>query len=326
MASDVTHFDWAELAFASKKPLTKLDATFIAAPRGISSGRFKQLVKETLPNGNLILGLSKESHVAGFEDQPQFKMLRISQVQGIIAKVNRQSPNKIYTLAYYQRELNFILQKITFKKVLFVNGSWQFAFHHLPAYYTISKLQIPYQLVPAFYDEDEARSYANATQEEILATNPEPETKVRYSELDMMKIAYNSAKLSFDYNFQTGAALAKKSRGAYDFVLRAHNKVVPYETYALLHGASREHNMSPPHDLNHYDTVHAEVEVLLTCQRKGLELAGTTLFVNLLPCPPCTRMLMETEIAAVVYGLDHSEGYAIKMLEAAGKTVRRVLP
>jgi hypothetical protein len=37
-------------------------------------------------------------------------------------------------------------------------------------------------------------------------------------------------------------------------------------------------------------------------------------------------MLSETDIEEFVYSIDHSEGYAIKLLEAAGKKVRRIVP
>jgi deoxycytidylate deaminase len=78
-------------------------------------------------------------------------------------------------------------------------------------------------------------------------------------------------------------------------------------------------------DLNHYDVNHAEVELITQAVRDHLDLAGTTLFINVLPCPTCARMLTSTDIAEFVYAEDHSSGYAIRMLEAAGKTVRRIV-
>ena len=49
------------------------------------------------------------------------------------------------------------------------------------------------------------------------------------------------------------------------------------------------------------------------------------MFINLMPCPTCARMLAMTDIEEFVYSIDHSDGYAVKMLEAAGKKVRRVV-
>ncbi len=88
-------------------------------------------------------------------------------------------------------------------------------------------------------------------------------------------------------------------------------------------GALRERHFSPPNDLNYYDTVHAEVELLLEAQRQKLSLKNTSLCINLLPCPTCSRMIASSDILEVVYAFDHSEGYAVSLLERAGKIVRR---
>jgi deoxycytidylate deaminase len=91
------------------------------------------------------------------------------------------------------------------------------------------------------------------------------------------------------------------------------------------YGAAREIHFSPPHDVNHYDTVHAEVELILQASRQKIGLKDTSFFINTLPCPMCARMLSQTDIKELVYQNDHSEGYAIKMLEACGKIVRRLV-
>src|SRR6266550_1389526 len=99
-------FDWAELAFGSKKPINTLQAIFIAAPRELSAKRFAQLVKTYLPQGNIVLGLAKEDYVLGLEDQPQFKMLSAT----IVDKINHSNTkHNIYTLSYFQRDTRYIL-------------------------------------------------------------------------------------------------------------------------------------------------------------------------------------------------------------------------
>lgn len=321
-------FDWADLAFGSKKPVNSLNATFIAAPRHLSTKRFSELVKKYLPKGNIILGLAKEAYVQGFEDQPQFKTLTQDDVQNIISKVRAtKSPNKIYTLGYFQREVNYILQKLDFRHVVFVNGSWQYTFHTRAEYYVIANKRLACDLVSPFIDEAEARTYENATAETIKKSFPLPRAGEKLDEVKMMLAAGRAAKYSYDYNFQTALALGKETgRGKYQFITALHNKVVPYETYAMLHGASRETNFSPPHDLNHYDTVHAEVRLIIKAAEQGIDLNDTTLFINLLPCPPCSRMLCETAIKELVYVQDHSDGYAVRVLELAGKKVRRLVP
>lgn len=322
-------FDWTDVAFGDKKPIKALKAIFIAAPREISQARFKQLIKTYLPQGNIVLGLSREPYVAGFEGQPQFRMLQASAMQKIIDRVNSAaSPHKIYTLHYFQRELPFLLEKLVFKKALFVNGSWRYAFHVSPAYYILASKQLPYQLISPFTDEAEAKRYEQTTLAEIARLDSEMAFPGAYSDAELLAIAQKSATRSFDYGFQTGLALGEPmpgEPGKYRLLVATYNKVVPFQTYALLHGASREVHFSPPNDLNHYDTVHAETCLLIEAQKAGHNLAGTTLFINLLPCPPCARMLSQTDINEFVYSIDHSDGYAVKMLEAAGKKVRRIV-
>ncbi len=314
------NFDWSDLAFGSKKSINSLKAVFLAAPREISPTRFRQLVKTYLPQGNIVLGLAKESYILGFEEQPQFRTLRLKTVQVIIDKVNGSSTtHKISTLSYFQRELNFILQKISFKKAVFINGSWRQMFHTLPQYYTLVNRGTTYQLVSPFTDEAEARDYERATKLPTLPKTGE------FTASEMLQLASEVAKHSYDYSFQTGAMLGKKHGTKYQLLASTFNKVVPYQTHAMHFGASREANFSPMNDLNHYDTNHAEVELMIKAQKERLNLHGTTLFINLLPCPSCARMFTQTDITEFVYREDHSDGYGLKMLEAAGKKVTRIV-
>jgi deoxycytidylate deaminase len=320
------NFDWGELAFGSKKPVNSLKATFIAAPREISSIRFTQLVKEYLPKGNIVLGLAKEDYVLGFEGQPQFCTLKAAAVEGIISKVAESpSPNKIYTLNYFQRDLNYLLEKLSFKRAVFINGSWKYAFHNLPQYFTLVNRDIPYQLISPFTDEKEAKAYEKLTTKQ-LPTLRGTSSQSLMSAAEMMELAGEAAKHSYDYSFQTGTALGKKKAAGYQILAISFNRVVPYQTYVMHYGASRETNFSPPNDLNHYDATHAEVELVIKAQKQQLDLRSTTLFINLLPCPTCARMLSRTDIEEFVYSQDHSGGYAVKMLEMSGKKVRRLVP
>lgn len=324
-SSDQLHFDWNELAFASKKPLSELNATFIAAPRELSSARFTQLVKTYLPQGNVILGLAKEPHVQELEDQPQFKMLGLETVAPIITKVAQASPtHKIYTLSYFQRDLKFVLEKVDFARAVFVNGSWYHAFHLRSEYYALVNHNTPHKLVSPFANEDEARTFAQTFANNHPASPPDPARS--YTDTEMLETANQAARRSFAYSeHQIGVALGRRTGNRYRLLATTHNRVVPYETYAMHHGASRETHFSPMNDLNHYDVNHAEVELITKAARDHLELAGSTLFINVLPCPTCARMFTTTPIAEFVYTQDHSAGYALKMLEAAGKTVQRLI-
>lgn len=314
------NFDWNELAFGSKKPVNELNAIFIAAPRDISTTRFTQLVKEYLPMGNIVLGLAKEQYVDGFGSQPQFKMLQAAAVQSTIDKVSAASKaHKIYTLSYFQRDTAFIFDKLKLKKIVLVRGSWKYPFHTQPPYYVIAQKHLTYEMVSPFASEEEARRYEANVMPQISVP------KGTFTAEQMMEHAATVATRSFDYTFQTGVALGRKKGKDYTFLAQGFNKVVPYQAYAMHHGASREINFSPVNDLNHYDTIHAEVDFMINAQRQKIDLAGTTLFINLLPCPTCARMFSQTDIAEFVYSEEHSGGYALKMLEAAGKKVTRIV-
>lgn len=314
------NFDWSELAFGSKKPVNSLKATFVAAPRELSPARFTQLVKEYLPKGNFLLGLSQEDYVLGFEGQPQFRTLQQKSVQSIIDKVNNSpSKYKIATLTYAQRDLLHVINGLSIQYLILVRGSWKYSFHTQAPYYALVQRGIPYALVSPFADEVEAKTFAQKTK---LITPP---SSGNYNEIDMLAIAAEAAKQSYDYSFQTGVSLGRKKGNAYTLLATTFNPVLPYQTYAMHHGASRETHFSPPNDLNHYDTTHAEVELVIRAQKEKLNLKGTTLFINLLPCPSCARMLSRTDIAEFVYQEDHSDGYAVKMLELTGKKVRRIV-
>lgn len=314
------NFDWNDLAFASKKPINSLKATFIAAPRELSAARFTQLVKAYLPKGNIVLGLAKEQFVLGFEGQPQFRMLQQKTVQPIIDKVNSSpSKYKIITLAYAQRDLLHLINGLSISQIILVNGSWKYSFHTQAPYYALVKRGIPHTLVSPFADETEAKTFAKKTK------LPTPPGNGLYDEAGMLEIAAQAAKQSYDYSFQTGVSLGRKKGNKYKLLATTFNPVVPYQTYAMHHGASRETNFSAPNDLNHYDTTHAEVELLIKAQKENINLKGATLCINLLPCPSCARMLSRTDISEFIYREDHSDGYAVKMLELAGKKVRRVV-
>jgi deoxycytidylate deaminase len=328
MAKSEFEFDWGELAFGNKSALKNLKATFIAAPREISTKRFTQFVKDYLPKGNVVLGVAKEPYILGFEDQPQFRTLQMNaELQKLIDKVNAASTkHKIYVLNYFQRELKYILDKGGFRHVVLVNGSWKYVFHSHEEYYVIANKRVSYEYVSPFVDEAEAIAYNDRIYPEMLEAHWAGEPVGTFTEDEILALVSEASKLSFDYSFQCGVVLAKKAKKDYEFVAVTFNKVVPYQTYALHYGASREKNFSVPHDLNHYDTVHAEVAMIIRAATEGIDLKDTTLFINLLPCPSCARMFTETPIKEFVYIEDHSAGYAVQLLEKAGKTVRRVIP
>jgi len=313
--------NWSDMAFGSKKTLRDLNAIFVPTPREMSIKRLTQIIKQYLPLGNIVFGCTDELYIDGFSSQPQFKTLSAKSVMVLAEKVNSSaSPNKITILSCKQADVLSIYKKVKFRLVLLVNGSWMYSFHVRPEYYALSSQNIPFEFISPFTDECEAKRYADDFKVQTFGDD-----KKSYNDIEMLKIANQAAINSFDNAFQVGAALAQKTGDNYKLITTSFNKTVPYQTFAWHHGALRERHLSPSGDLNYYDTVHAEVMMLLHIQEDKLKLDHKTLFINLLPCPSCARVLCETDIEEIVYSFDHSDGYAVALLEKAGKSVRRVV-
>lgn len=317
------YYNWADVAFADKKPLKILHAIFIAAPRTISNKRLTQLVKTYLAKGNVVIGIAAEPYIDGFDGQPQFETLQLSAVKPLVNKVAASaSLHKLYTLTYAQRDLPHIIAKLNFAQVVLVNGSWHRSFHTTPSYYALMQNHTPYEYVSPFADEAEARAYA----EQFTQTPLRMTRKATQTTREMLDLAAQAATASFDTAFQTGVTLGRPvAADQYHYIAHACNTVVPYRTYAMHYGSSRERNFSPPNDQNHYDAVHAEMQLLADLLKRQEDITGTTLFINLLPCPNCARTLSQTPITEFMYELDHSDGYAVKLLEASDKKVTRIV-
>lgn len=318
---DKYEYNWSDMAFGSKKPLKEMNAIFIPAPREMSLDRVTQLVKQYLPIGNVIIGCSNEQYIVGFEDQPQFKTLQTSTFIGVVSKVNSSSsPNKIAILHHSQSDIIHIFEKIKFHKVLLVNGSWRNSFHTRPEYYMLVLKKVNFEYISPFIDENEAKKYA-----EDFITTVATKKNLKLSEIEMLKEAEQVAANSFDNSYQIGVSVGKKMQDKYELIMTSYNPVVPYQTFAWHFGALRERHFTPPGDLNYYDTVHAEIFMLIQAQKNGIKLKDMSLFINVLPCPTCARALCESDIKEIIYSLDHSDGYAVALLERAGKTVRRLI-
>ena len=313
----------SELDSESNLEILKRNKTiFIAAPREMSARRFTEIVKHYLPKGNIVIGISQEDYVIGFEDQPQFKMLEQSVVQPIIDKVAASaSPNKIYPFVYSQNDLEKIVTKLhSDQRVLLVNGSWKYTFHNSPAYKMLSKNNVPIKFISPFVDEAEAKEYELTHMPKVALPNKGDVL----SEDEMFNVVDAVSVQSYDYSFQTGAVIGKKQGDSYEFIASGFNRVIPYQSYALHHGNSRETHLSQPHDTNHYDTVHTEMSFLIEAARGDYSLDGATLFINLLPCPNCARTLSQSSIDGIVYKRDHSDGYAVELLKLCGKKVKQL--
>ncbi len=312
---------WPDLAFKSSKSLPTCDV-FMAAPREMSQQRCAQLLKQLLPKGNLIWGIADEDFIDGFDNQPQYKTLRSDVLKPLVAKVEAQlGPERFRLLRYNQRDVIHVVKKLRPKFTVFVRGSWQFTFHTQPLMYELLRGGRSYEFVSPFCDEAEAMRYAESTKTD--APQAPDATQVLTPE-QCMRLAERTARSSYDHSFQVGAVIAAKSNEGYVYRTHIHNRVVPYETFALHHGFAREDNFAAPNDQNFYDTIHAETSALLRLKPQPAE--SYALFVNVMPCPGCTRTIVGSGlISEVYYGLDHSNGYAQRFFTKSGIRTERIL-
>lgn len=304
-------FSWQQLAEIENSPI------LILGSREISSERITQLTNQLLKNTDktIVWGVFIEKFIQGLENSPQFRTLTIETLKESLKQLNSA---RISILEYSQAQASAIIAEHDWSAIIGINGSWHRAFHYRDEYQVIKKLKIPFKFASAFKDEKEALEYES----KIIIERPK--LSVNYSEScsenTLFTLVDEVSHRSFDNTWQTGAVLAKNG----EFLLATYNKVVPFETYALLHGASKEKHRTPPQDLNHFDTNHAEVEMILEAARKNINLNDCSLFINLMPCPICSRMLAQTAIKEVVYKNPHSNNYAITILEKTGKTIRQI--
>lgn len=127
-----------------------------------------------------------------------------------------------------------------------------------------------------------------------------------------MGVALLAARRSKDPNTQVGACIVNKSKrilstGYNGFPYGCSDDVFPWE---------REGE-----DTKYHYVVHAELNAILNAHGKSLE--GARIYVDLFPCNECTKAIIQSGIAEVVYLYDkYADTPAIiaskKMLDSAG--------
>lgn len=315
------NYDWNEIVFKDKSELKKKAYIFIAGSREISIKRLTELIKSYLPKGNLLIGILKEEYIDGFEGQPHFKTMPKDKLNEFLIKLSKAKlPKEIDSIEYFQRDTSHIIEKIKPSKVIFINGSWNRMFHLRKEYYALAQNYIKHELISPFTNEKEAKDYYEKIKDQVNKQVNYSLTK-KYVDSEIFEILNQEAKRSFATDFQTSCAIVKDRK----IKILTHNEIIPFETFALHHGSVKEQNYSPANDLNHYDTNHAEMMMLINALKDKIDLKGTSLYINLMPCPTCARVLSQTGISEIVYSQDHSEGYAIKLFERMQINIRRYI-
>ncbi|MBQ6335841.1 MAG: dCMP deaminase family protein [Ruminococcus sp.] len=127
-----------------------------------------------------------------------------------------------------------------------------------------------------------------------------------------MGVALLAARRSKDPNTQVGACIVNKSKR----ILSTGYNGFPYGCSDDIFPWDREGE-----DTKYHYVVHAELNAILNAHGKSLE--GARIYVDLFPCNECTKAIIQSGIAEVVYLYDkYADTPAIiaskKMLDSAG--------
>ena len=127
-----------------------------------------------------------------------------------------------------------------------------------------------------------------------------------------MGVALLAARRSKDPNTQVGACIVNKSKR----ILSTGYNGFPYGCSDDVFPWDREGE-----DTKYHYVVHAELNAILNAHGKSLE--GARIYVDLFPCNECTKAIIQSGIAEVVYLYDkYADTPAIiaskKMLDSAG--------
>jgi dCMP deaminase len=107
----------------------------------------------------------------------------------------------------------------------------------------------------------------------------------------MMKLAVTESKKSSDWWRRIGAVIEKDGR----IIMTAHNQHEPTEQTPYIVGDPRDMVDPGTHNLL-YSSIHAEQLMISQAASKGLNLSGSKLYINVFPCPECTKLVAHAGI------------------------------
>ncbi len=317
---EVKILDWNKLSPDKKKSVAgKKNLVFISGGREMSEQRVKNLIEKYGTDQNyLLFGVLKNPFIPEMEF-PQFKSLEMKVVSKVIDSIGEIGMGKIRILNHRHEDIQYAILELKPKKVVFINGSSKRAIHLLTEFWKAMEIGAQIIMESPFMDEEEGLRYERKVKRNKAYKVKIDKFKI-YTEKEMLALAEKTSVRSFDWIFPNGAVLAENGKP----VILAHNAVLPFETYSAVYGSQREINKSPAGDQNHYDTNHAEIEIIEQARRKRIGLRGKTLYVTTFPCPTCSRILSRTELSRIVYSLPYPDNYGQNLLTRSGIKLEQV--
>lgn len=313
--------DWNKLSNDKKRSLSKKKGlVFVAGGREMSKERVKKLIEEYGVEGNyLLFGVPKETFIPELEFE-QFRSLKINIVTKALDAMGELGMGKVRTIEHRHEDIKYVISELSPLVVVFIQGSYKRAIHLREEYWKALDIGAEIIMESPFLDKDEARKYLEKQKRKSKKEKIKIDKYKIYTDKELLNLAEKISRRSYDWTGSVGAVLARKGKPK----VLAHNVVLPNETNSLLNGSLREKHRSPAGDQNYYDTNHAEMEIVEKARRRRVGLRGKTLYINIFPCPACTRMISRTEISRIVYSIPHSDSSGAKLLKKSGIKVEQV--
>jgi dCMP deaminase len=144
-----------------------------------------------------------------------------------------------------------------------------------------------------------------------------PPTKEQKYDKAMIMTAYIWQKESKCNRLKVGAILAKDGR----IIMNGYNGTVAGQDNCC----EEDPYVDPQKTTTKQDVVHAEHNVLISCEHNEIPTEGTTLYITHNPCVPCAMMVLEAKITRVVYSEYYRDLEGIKLLKNKKVQVDRFL-
>lgn len=146
-----------------------------------------------------------------------------------------------------------------------------------------------FELRPVFlrWEENNVLSPSNIKPDRV-SNNP--------GDIQIMKMVEEEAQKSSDWWRRIGAVIVKDGQ----VIISAHNQHEPSEQTPYIDGDPRDSIEAGTHNLL-YSSIHAEQMLVAQAAGKGINLSDSSLYINIFPCPMCTRLIAHAGIKECYY-------------------------
>lgn len=138
-------------------------------------------------------------------------------------------------------------------------------------------------------------------------------------EKGIMLQAFAQMKLSADWWRQVGALIFKDEK----ILLRAYNQHLPINDQVNRVGDPRV-NYQSGEGIEFASSIHAEAALIAEAAKKGLALAGASLYVTTFPCPICAKQIAVSGIKKLFYATGYSRLDGLEILSSYGIEIIQV--